>query len=248
MKQDIQPRKETQAFSNVATPANLIKMALEKGADIDQIEKLMQMQERYDAKQAKSAFLSSLTKFQSIVPRITKSKQGHNYKYAPLADIVEQIRDYLQDCGLSFRFEQRHKENIEVTCIISHIEGHSESTTMEATADTSGSKNSVQAVGSTVQYLQRYTLIGALGLTTADEDIDARLPCEKITSDQVVVIQEILAKLEHELVGITKSFYKWLSKPPMKCSTLEEIPFDKFDSIVSKINDSADMRRKNANN
>ena len=49
---------------------------------------------------------------------------------------------------------------------------------MEVQADKSGSKNVIQAVGSAVTYGQRYTLIGALGITTADEDIDGRLPDE----------------------------------------------------------------------
>ena len=45
---------------------------------------------------------------------------------------------------------------------------------MSAPADSSGSKNPVQQIGSTMTYLQRYTLIGALGLTTADKDDDGR--------------------------------------------------------------------------
>jgi uncharacterized protein (DUF3820 family) len=50
--------------------------------------------------------------------------------------------------------------------------GHSESTTLSAAKDGSGNKNDIQARGSAATYLQRYTLIGALGLTTANEDVD----------------------------------------------------------------------------
>jgi hypothetical protein len=38
------------------------------------------------------------------------------------------------------------------------------------------SKNPIQARGSAIDYMKRYTLIGALGITTADTDIDGRLP------------------------------------------------------------------------
>ena len=43
---------------------------------------------------------------------------------------------------------------------------------MTADKDTSGNKNSIQSIGSTRTYLQRYTLIGALGLSTAEDDTD----------------------------------------------------------------------------
>lgn len=237
-------QKTELAESNIATPSTLLELAISKGAEVDQLEKLMALQERYDAKQAKSAFLRAMTEFQASVPRITKTKEGHNYKYTPLADIAEQIKETLQLCGLSFRFEQNHESGIQVTCVVSHIDGHSERTTMKADADGSGSKNAVQAVGSTVSYLQRYTLIGALGLTTADEDIDARLPYERITKQQVEAIQNTLADLEPELNGFTNSFKKWLSKPPMKCAEIEDIAEKNFQAVMEKITQSAAARRK----
>ena len=63
-------------------------------------------------------------------------------------------------------------EALAVTCVLTHTDGHSERTTMTAGADTSGSKNAIQARGSAVSYLERYTLCGALGLLTVDEDSD----------------------------------------------------------------------------
>ncbi len=196
-------KQETE--NNIATPTTLLQMAVSKGADIDQLEKLMQLQERYDSKQAKTAFLRAVTQFQSDVPRINKTKTGHNFKYAPLADIVEQIKETLQLCGLSFRFEQNHENGIEVTCVLSHIDGHSERTTMSANADTSGSKNDVQSVGSTVTYLQRYTLTGALGLTTADEDIDGRLPFQGLNDQQQLTVDAKLSETETDKA----KFLKW---------------------------------------
>jgi hypothetical protein len=45
---------------------------------------------------------------------------------------------------------------------------------MSAGADSTGNKNNIQSIGSTRTYLQRYTLVGALGLSTADEDNDGK--------------------------------------------------------------------------
>lgn len=176
MNQVITVEKEPQQTALVSQPMRLIEMAISNNADIEKLEKLMALQERWNAQEAKKSFLAAMSSFQRNCPDIMKAKQGHNYLYAPLSDIVTQIRDALASNGLSYRFEQNHDSGIQVTCVVSHNDGHSESTTMKASPDTSGSKNAIQAIGSTVQYLMRYTLIGALGITTADIDMDGRLP------------------------------------------------------------------------
>lgn len=65
---------------------------------------------------------------------------------------------------------QPEPAKVSVTCIISHRDGHSEENTLSASVDTSGNKNHLQAIGSAVTYLQRYSLKAALGLSVADDD------------------------------------------------------------------------------
>ena len=154
----------------------LLEIAINKDADIDKLEKLMQLQERYDAKHAEREFNLALSKFQKDCPPIVKSKEGFGYKYADLDNIVSTIKDTLFACGLSYRFEQRQDNGIHVKCIVSHIEGHSQSSEMVASADDSGRKNVIQAIGSAVTYLKRYTLVDVLGLATSDEDNDGKQP------------------------------------------------------------------------
>lgn len=190
---------ESSVVTTKASAQGLIEMAITQGADIDKLERLMQLQERYDAKNAKSGFLSALSMFQANCPAIVAKKQGHNYKYAPLGDIVAQIKDLLFKCGLSYRFEQSQDgDSITVCCITSHIDGHSEKLEMTGKADTQGSKSSIQAIGSTVTYLRRYSLLGALGIVTADEDSDGRVESSKkiehCDSAQVIKINELLVE------------------------------------------------------
>ena len=166
-------------------PMKLVEMAVSKGAGIEQLQKLMDMQERWEAREARKSYLDAFARFQSIVPTITKRKEGHNYKYAPLGDIAKQIQHSLRDCGLSYRFEiQDTGDLITVLCIVSHRDGHNERTSMTAAPDTSGQIKGIQSRGSTVTYLQRYCLIGALGLTTADDDMDGRIAQDTISDDQ----------------------------------------------------------------
>lgn len=167
--------QELQSYS----PQGLISQALAQNVPIETLERLMDLQERWQASQSRMMFLEALNKFQSVVPVLTKKKKvafnTTKYSYTPLSDIVIGIKDAMQQAGLSHRWELEEKEeNIICTCIISHFGGHSEKTTMSAKRDSSGNKNEIQSRGSAVTYLQRYTLIGALGISTADEDNDGQ--------------------------------------------------------------------------
>lgn len=174
-------------INDQTTPVGLIALGIEKGLDVEKLGKLLELQERWETKESRKLFFSSLSKFQFEVPEIKKSKAVSfgagktSYKYAQLSDIDEAIKEPLSKNGLSKTFHINEEGNkIHVTCKISHISGYSELTTMSGNADNTGSKNAIQASGSTITYLQRYTLIGALGLTTADEDNDAVKPVENI--------------------------------------------------------------------
>lgn len=160
------------------TPAALVALAVQQNFDIEKLERLLNLQREWQREEARRAFFNALSKFQSELPPICRSDRvdagrAGKRKYASLGTINEAIRPYLYANGLSFRFAQRQSpEGITVTCIVSHRDGHSEETTLTAGADASGGKNAIQSVGSTVTYLERYTLTAALGLTTVEDDDD----------------------------------------------------------------------------
>lgn len=171
--------------NQVTTPGQLLELAINKDLDIDKLAKLMELQREYNADLARKAFYEALSAFQEECPDLRKTKPVHYkkdepaaYYYAPLADIDRQIKPLLKKHGLSKRFEivQEADKIKGVTCIVTHILGHSESTTIPTIVDLSGGKNAIQGIGSGVQYGQRYSLIAALGITTADQDIDGRMP------------------------------------------------------------------------
>lgn len=177
---NLEKNNEIQTFGD--NPQSLLTIAIQNGTNVEQLEKLLLLKERWDAAQAKKSFLAAISRFQSQIPVIQKKKQvGYTgksgqlvgYKYAELSEIDDAIKGPMLDNGLSKRWELgEDAENIICTCIISHVDGHSEKTTLSSTRDDSGNKNNIQSRASAVTYLQRYTLIGALGLTTASEDND----------------------------------------------------------------------------
>lgn len=163
----------------------LIEMAVQNDVDMDKFERLLDMQKQIKADIAREQFFENLSKFQSEIPAIKKRKKASfdtrnggkmEYSFASLDDITESIKPYLKKYGISYRFEQTVDNGlITVSCLVMCC-GHTETTSFPALADTSGNKNGIQQMASTVTYLRRYTLTGALGITTADDDIDGRLP------------------------------------------------------------------------
>lgn len=193
--------------TEINTPSNLLAQAIDKGLGIEQLSKLMDLQERWEANQARKNFFEAFTMFQSNCPDLRKTKvvafNQTSYKFTPLSEITRQIAPALEKAKLSFRWEiQDTKEELKVTFLVSHIDGHTERTTMTANPDTSGNKNAIQARGSAITYLQRYTLIGGLGLSTADADVDGKQPedIDKLHKDymdvynQVIQLDESLSK------------------------------------------------------
>ena len=187
-----------------ATPAKLLEMAIDKDLDIEKLERLMVMSEKWEAKQAKKAFLEALSKFQNLCPVLKKDKKvafnAVKYNYTPLGSIVTQVKKALQECGLSYRWETSDAAGlITITCIVSHLDGHSENNTMSGAKDSSGQKNLIQQQGSTITYLQRYTLIGALGIATADDDVDGTgtpPPPENKKNNDILVFTRVSQQLK----------------------------------------------------
>lgn len=202
--------------NQAVTPSHMLQMAVEQGADIDKLEKLMQLQERWEAGNAKKAYVSAMARFRSDCPVIEKTRSGHNTKYAGLAESIDQIKGLLAECGLSHSWSTTQNDAlITVTCTVTHIDGHSESTALSGGADTTGSKNSIQAIGSTVSYLQRYTLYSILGLASQEMDTDGQVGVPQEAVDAITTASNIT-----ELQAAFKTAW---TKYPAARTTLEPI-------------------------
>src|SRR5690606_35194749 len=115
-----------------------------------------------------------------------------------------------------------------VTCVITHELGHSERTTLSAAPDESGGKNSIQAVGSTVTYLQRYTLMAATGLAAKDMDDDGRKaePAETITAKQLADLEALIEEVKADKAAFLKL---------CKLEKLEDMPAAKYPGAVKRL-------------
>lgn len=180
-KMEQQPLIETprNAIAPSATPADLLRIAVENGADLDRLERLMALQERWEANEARKAYVAAMTAFKAEKLTIVKGKKveyvGTSYMHAELSDVTDVICPALARHQLSHRWDvSQEGERITVDCVITHVLGHSERVTMQAMPDNSGKKNAIQQVASTITYLQRYTLLAATGVATKGQDDDGK--------------------------------------------------------------------------
>jgi hypothetical protein len=156
-------------------PMDILARAVSDGASIEVLERLMVLQERWEANEARKAFEKAMAAASTEMPALVKNRAVKfgttSYKHEDLAEVVSAIAPVLGKHGLSHRFETTTEPGrITVTCIISHELGHSIRNSLSGPADISASKNAIQAIGSTITYLSRYSLKAALGLAAAHDD------------------------------------------------------------------------------
>lgn len=195
--------------STVVTPLGMIDRAIAQGATIETLERLMALQERWEASEARKEFDEAISAAKAEIKPIIKNRKVDfttakgrtNYDYEDLASISEAVDPILARYGLSYRFRASQEQTrVTVTCIMSHRRGHREETALSSFEDQSGNKNQTQGIGSAATYLQRYTLKLALGLA-ATKDTDGRIADDEpkpIDEAQFRYLNDLLEKSESD--------------------------------------------------
>lgn len=166
------------AEQRMTTPDDLLSLALRQGADLDRLERLMTLKREYEKDEARKAFAEAMAAFKAERITIEKDKfvshKGGSYHHATLGNVVNVLAEALSRHGLYHTWATKQEgELVQVKCTLTHRLGHSESIAMSACYDNSGAKNSIQQLGSTITYLERYTLMAITGTAATDQDDDA---------------------------------------------------------------------------
>lgn len=166
------------------TPMHLIELAVSKGADADALAKLMDLQLRWEANEARKQFEGAFERFKASAPAIIKTKhvsfpnrdgKSTDYWHAELDKITDIIGESLRSYGIIHQWKTSDANGkTTVTCVLKGFGHTEEAATLSGPSDTSGGKNNIQAIGSTVTYLQRYTLLSACGLAAKGTDNDGK--------------------------------------------------------------------------
>lgn len=163
-------------------PETLILKAVESNVPVETMERLLSMRAELKEEQAKEAFYTALSLFQRKCPIIRKEREvrgkdgGVRYRYASLDDIVKQIAPLLEECGLSYTVDTKHKKEgfISVILEIHHLLGYSKLSEFDVPIEETAFMNDAQKAGSALTYAKRYAFCNAFGIMTGDQDDDAQ--------------------------------------------------------------------------
>lgn len=188
--------------------AAIAEAAANPKVDVVKMKELMAMRREIVDEQRRVAFDAAFSQMQEELPEIQErgdisgeSKRTGSkisQRYATFEDINKAVKPIMAKHGFGVRFSISDEQAyIRVTCILSHREGHREETSKLLPKDNTGSKNAVQAEGSSVSYGKRYTMCAILNIATRGQDDDGNAavpPAEKprITESQREIILKAL--------------------------------------------------------
>ena len=228
----VTPTHESTAIIQVIERA-----ALNPDVDIDKMERLLQMQERVLDRQALMAYSAAMAAMQTELPSIAERGKTNNGHYATLEDIVDTVRPIMKKHGFAVSFRiQTQERGIQVTGVLMHQDGHREETSMLLPADTSGSKNAVQAFGSSTSYGKRYILCALLNITTRGQDDNghAAAPVKLVTPFQAGQIRQLIA-------ACPPATQEWFVG---KYAEAEQVPRSDFDKLRASLQKRAQHNRQ----
>ncbi len=210
-----------------ANPMEMIDRAVQSGADITVLERLMALQERWELNQHRAEFSAAKAAAMAEMPSIPKTGENKHQKtkYSTLADIVGTTRPVLADHGLTLSHTVDVSDNtITVTAVLAHANGYSEVTSLPLPFDKGAGRNAVQAIGSSQTYGQRYTAQAILGLSMVAEGDDdgSRAGAGKtITADQYTALCDKIERTGADEAKMVTFF---------KIDHLGDLPLSKYDT------------------
>jgi hypothetical protein len=180
----IEPEQNLPVAQSTDSPyMRAIDTILQRGAGIENLERLFELQVAWEKNEARKAYAKALAAMKATIPiEVFKRKKvdvpgGAKFKHAELCDVVDAAVEAMGKFGFvhSWKPTAQTSEYLEITCIITHELGHKEETTLRSDYDSSNPKMPpLHRLGSTVTYLERYTLVAALGVAAKNIDDDGR--------------------------------------------------------------------------
>lgn len=179
----------------LATPMQLLQIALQNSAGIDVIERLSALQERAMDRDAEMQFTEAMNAAQAELGRIAPdlTNPSTKSKYASYAALDRKIRPVYIKHGFSLSFDSGDSplpETVRVICYVSHRGGHTRRyMAPPMPADGKGAKGGevmtkTHATGAAMSYGARYLLKFIFNIAVGEEDTDGN-GAEPLAADKV---------------------------------------------------------------
>ena len=144
-------REAAQSTALTTNPFERMALIAMETGKVEQLDKLLDLQLKWDAEQQRKAFVAAMSAFKAEAGGITIAKAKRvsfrtdkgktEYDHAELHDITRALVPVMAKHGLSHRWTLSQADNkISVECVVSHRDGHSERVAMSGPPDASGDK------------------------------------------------------------------------------------------------------------
>ena len=210
------------------TPMQLIETLVANGGDVEKLERLMALQERWERNESVRDYHAALAAFQSECPIVHKGREAafggkHVYSYASLDDIMRAIRPSLDKHGLTIKFSAKIDGGMmTVECTIRKgIHCEVSSTTLPVPSDMR--VNETQKMAAALSYAKRYALCAALNIVVSDEDTDGGGMVKTVDQAQFAALDDLFSQLPQTRRDKFLAIYGW--------GDLSEVPAARFDEI-----------------
>jgi hypothetical protein len=239
-------------------PTNVLAIIARAAADPavlpDKMRALLDMQKEIMAEEARIAFTRSFVGLQADLPTIRTDgkieirekvaggertgKVQQATPYATFQNIMKTVKPLLQKHGFILWFgpDVNPAGGIIIRGYLDHVKGHGKTCVVPLPLETSGSKNNVQGVGSSLSYGKRYAAISMLNIISHakdDADLDGHVadaakpkePPKKISKAQAAELEKAVNDCG---VG-TDAFCDHY-----KINHLSDLTTDLFDQAITK--------------
>jgi hypothetical protein len=215
------------------------RAALNPNIDIDKMQRLLDMHQQMQDREARKQFDEAMAAAQAEMPVVLRNKYNEQTRsrYANFEAIAQAISPVVTRHGFSLSFGTDASPmagHYRITCELSHRGGHSKHYHADIPADATGmkgnaNKTATHAFGSTMSYGRRYLELLIFNVATGDDNDGNRqspAPVETIAAEQVMVIRDKLAE-----VGLDEAKFCAFGK----VERLEDITADAFEPAMTTI-------------
>ena len=230
----------------------ILRAARDPSVDIGKMKDLIALHREMMLDEARRSFIRAKIAMRPQLPKVEKlgqiiitdkndrNKVIQSTAFARFEDIHDAAFPVLIEYGFDLDYRTGTRDGrVVVTAVLSHADGHREETSLDGPLDTSGSKNNIQGVGSTLSYLKRYTMCSILNIRTADkgEFDDDGLAAGRQEGPQVISGEQV-AQIRKEMAERGVDEVKFCDFAGVE--SLETVEASGFEGALAKVR----MKRK----
>lgn len=236
----MQPVNQLAPVSETAAIVHMIERAArDPSMDIDKLERLIQMRERQEAREAESKFNAAMAAAQAEMRPVAADANNPQTKskYASYYALDKAIRPIYTRHGFSLSFDEGDcpkPEHIRVLCYVANS-GHTRVYRKDMPADGKGAKGGdvmtkTHASGAAATYGARYLLKGIFNIAIGESDDDGNSAGggDKINAEQATVIRKLIDEID--VTGTEARLLKWA-----RAESIEDIAASKYETAIANL-------------